>query len=291
MVKAIAEQHHVRMPSFFGYTLWSFAILVPLFGVVALAVLLRSPDGTESWSASRAPPSTARAVERRDRARAIAAPRRSSASRSSTSRTSVAGAPTSIGGAELHGASATRRCSTTRTRARAEWLDDFVARGRAAGRRGARAGGDGPARRRRSSREVPRHDLTLLGRARQLPVRDRGARSLHARPVLRRAGKPVHRGPGRAPTTPGRRCSSPTTAAPAPPARCAASPAAAWRAVAQVHVATVDDDGADAFEMAEQGVRAARASSACAAEPDNVVSIESTTEALPSTCAPSSAPA
>jgi Na+/H+ antiporter NhaD/arsenite permease-like protein len=35
MVKAIAEQHHVRMPSFFGYTLWSFAILVPLFGLVS----------------------------------------------------------------------------------------------------------------------------------------------------------------------------------------------------------------------------------------------------------------
>ena len=35
MVKAIAEQHHVRMPSFFGYTLWSLAILVPLFAVVA----------------------------------------------------------------------------------------------------------------------------------------------------------------------------------------------------------------------------------------------------------------
>jgi len=35
MVKAIAEQHHVRMPSFFGYTLWSLAILVPLFGVVS----------------------------------------------------------------------------------------------------------------------------------------------------------------------------------------------------------------------------------------------------------------
>jgi Na+/H+ antiporter NhaD/arsenite permease-like protein len=34
MVKAIAEAHHVRMPSFFGYTLWSFAILVPLFGIV-----------------------------------------------------------------------------------------------------------------------------------------------------------------------------------------------------------------------------------------------------------------
>jgi Na+/H+ antiporter NhaD/arsenite permease-like protein len=36
MVKAIAEQHHVRMPSFFGYTLWSLTILVPLFAVVAL---------------------------------------------------------------------------------------------------------------------------------------------------------------------------------------------------------------------------------------------------------------
>ena len=35
IVKSIAEQHHVRMPSFFGYTLWSFAILVPLFGIVS----------------------------------------------------------------------------------------------------------------------------------------------------------------------------------------------------------------------------------------------------------------
>jgi Na+/H+ antiporter NhaD/arsenite permease-like protein len=36
MIKAIAEQHHVRMPSFFGYTMWSFMILLPLFGAVAL---------------------------------------------------------------------------------------------------------------------------------------------------------------------------------------------------------------------------------------------------------------
>jgi Na+/H+ antiporter NhaD/arsenite permease-like protein len=36
MVKAIAEQHHVRMPSFFGYTMWSGAILLPLFLVVGL---------------------------------------------------------------------------------------------------------------------------------------------------------------------------------------------------------------------------------------------------------------
>ena len=36
MVKAIAEQHGVRLPSFFGYTLWSLGILVPIFGVVSL---------------------------------------------------------------------------------------------------------------------------------------------------------------------------------------------------------------------------------------------------------------
>jgi Na+/H+ antiporter NhaD/arsenite permease-like protein len=35
MVKAIAEQHGVRMPSFFGYTLWSFGILVPIFVLVS----------------------------------------------------------------------------------------------------------------------------------------------------------------------------------------------------------------------------------------------------------------
>jgi len=35
MVKAIAEQHRVRMPSFFGYVVWSGGILLPLFAVVA----------------------------------------------------------------------------------------------------------------------------------------------------------------------------------------------------------------------------------------------------------------
>lgn len=36
MVKAIAEQRGVPMPSFFGYLAWSFAILVPWFGVLTL---------------------------------------------------------------------------------------------------------------------------------------------------------------------------------------------------------------------------------------------------------------
>ena len=34
MVKSIAEENKVRMPSFFGYILWSFIILVPIFMLV-----------------------------------------------------------------------------------------------------------------------------------------------------------------------------------------------------------------------------------------------------------------
>jgi Na+/H+ antiporter NhaD/arsenite permease-like protein len=34
MVKAIAEERGVAMPSFFGYMAWSCAVLVPLFVVL-----------------------------------------------------------------------------------------------------------------------------------------------------------------------------------------------------------------------------------------------------------------
>jgi Na+/H+ antiporter NhaD/arsenite permease-like protein len=34
MVKAIAEENKVKMPSFFGYMLWSGAILIPTFIVL-----------------------------------------------------------------------------------------------------------------------------------------------------------------------------------------------------------------------------------------------------------------
>ena len=40
MVKAIAEQGGVKMPSFFGYMLWSGAILLPLFAVTTLVFFL-----------------------------------------------------------------------------------------------------------------------------------------------------------------------------------------------------------------------------------------------------------
>ena len=36
MVKAIAEENGVKMPSFFGYMAYSAAVLIPLFVVVTL---------------------------------------------------------------------------------------------------------------------------------------------------------------------------------------------------------------------------------------------------------------
>ena len=44
MVKAIAEENGVKMPSFFGYMAWSVGILIPIFLLVTL-VFFRLPDG------------------------------------------------------------------------------------------------------------------------------------------------------------------------------------------------------------------------------------------------------
>jgi Na+/H+ antiporter NhaD/arsenite permease-like protein len=40
MVKAIAEERGIKMPSFFGYMAWSIGILMPLFGVMTLIFFL-----------------------------------------------------------------------------------------------------------------------------------------------------------------------------------------------------------------------------------------------------------
>jgi Na+/H+ antiporter NhaD/arsenite permease-like protein len=39
MVKAIAEQSRIRMPSFFGYMAWSCVILLPAFVLLSLVFL------------------------------------------------------------------------------------------------------------------------------------------------------------------------------------------------------------------------------------------------------------
>ena len=36
MVKAVAEDRGIKMPSFFGYMAWSCAILLPLFALMTL---------------------------------------------------------------------------------------------------------------------------------------------------------------------------------------------------------------------------------------------------------------
>jgi Na+/H+ antiporter NhaD/arsenite permease-like protein len=40
MVKAIAEERGIEMPSFFGYMVWSLAILVPLYAVLVFLFFL-----------------------------------------------------------------------------------------------------------------------------------------------------------------------------------------------------------------------------------------------------------
>jgi len=40
MVKSICEERGIRMPSFFGYMLWSGGILLPLFALLTLLSLL-----------------------------------------------------------------------------------------------------------------------------------------------------------------------------------------------------------------------------------------------------------
>ena len=43
MVKAIAEENKIKMPSFFGYTLWSIGILIPLFLILTAVFFRTSP--------------------------------------------------------------------------------------------------------------------------------------------------------------------------------------------------------------------------------------------------------
>ena len=39
MVKSIAEENNVSMPSFFGYIIWSFLILTPVFIIVNVVMI------------------------------------------------------------------------------------------------------------------------------------------------------------------------------------------------------------------------------------------------------------
>ncbi len=64
MVKAIAEENGVKMPSFFGYMLWSCAVLVPLLPAGDVAVLQLSDQTVQPPSMMCACPVVNGAVAR-----------------------------------------------------------------------------------------------------------------------------------------------------------------------------------------------------------------------------------
>lgn len=188
----------------------------------------------------------------------------------------VAGAATSIGGASYRRDRDAALLEDAHRRARS-WLTRFIARCRAAdvASRALEITGS-PAE--MILAEVPRHDLTVLGR----DVNFRFETQEHDRytrdRILRRAGKPILLVPDR----------------PAPAGGAAliaydASPAAtrALRSFADcrlghgraIHVASVDDDGARAYEIASDGCRLL-AELGLRAVPENIVSSDSTAAAL-----------
>ena len=36
MIQSIAEENNIKMPSFFGYMLWSVVILIPIFMIISV---------------------------------------------------------------------------------------------------------------------------------------------------------------------------------------------------------------------------------------------------------------
>ncbi|HEU4733330.1 MAG TPA: universal stress protein [Kofleriaceae bacterium] len=188
----------------------------------------------------------------------------------------VAGAATSIGGASFRKDRDAALLDDARARARG-WLDALVARGRAAGVtvRALELAGR-PAE--LILAEAPRHDLIVLGRdvnfRFETQDRDRYTRDR----VLRRAGRPilVVPEPLAITGTAAMVCYDGSPAATRALHSFAGSGLARGR---QVHVATVHDDGATAFEIAARGC-ALLAERGVHALPENVVSTESITGAL-----------
>lgn len=193
----------------------------------------------------------------------------------------VAGGMPQVGNSRVrYGARAVPR-GDARLRTRA-WLADFVARGRAAG----------VAVRARSVHgrpdetipaEVPRHDLTVLGRDVRFRIEPSDPDRYTRDRILRRAGRPM--------------IVVPEPIAPAGSAVLLAydGSAAATRALhsladcrlargREVHVATVNADGARALEIALHGC-ALLGQLGVRAVPENVVSSESTAAALLTRCA------
>jgi nucleotide-binding universal stress UspA family protein len=189
----------------------------------------------------------------------------------------LAGAATSIGGTSFRKDRDAALLSDAHARAR-DWLDTFVQRGRAAGVavRALELTGR-PAE--MILAELPNHDLAMLGRdvnfRFETQEQDRYTRDR----VLRRAGRPVIVVPA-----------TPAAAGTAVMIMYDGSAAAirAMRSFAasglgrgrELYVATVDDDGANAYEMAERGCQSLLYEFGLHAKPENIVSAETVIDAL-----------
>jgi nucleotide-binding universal stress UspA family protein len=189
----------------------------------------------------------------------------------------VAGSATSIGGASFKKDRDEALLEDAHAHA-GEWLASFVQRGRAAGV---------PVRTLELTgrpaemilEEVPKHDLTVLGRHVNFRYETQDHDRYTRDRILRRAGKPVivvpeHR------ATAGRAVMITYDGSPAATRALRSFAGSRLARDRSLHVATVDDDGAVAFEMASRGCELLRREFNLAAEPENVVSVESISNAL-----------
>ncbi|HEX8113706.1 MAG TPA: universal stress protein [Kofleriaceae bacterium] len=187
-----------------------------------------------------------------------------------------AGAATNIGGASDRCDRDAALLEDTHARARA-WLADFVGCGRAAGvavRTLQIAGSPSEA----ILAEGPRHDLTVLGRDVQFRYETQEHDRYSRDRILRCTGRPVLLVPDQIAAT----GSAVMIGYDGSPAAIRALHSFADSQLARgraIHVATVDDDGAHAFETATRGC-GLLAGLGIRAVPENVASSESTAAAL-----------
>ena len=189
----------------------------------------------------------------------------------------VSGSATSIGGASFKKDRDEALLEDAHAHA-AEWLEGFVRRGRAAGVpvRALELTGR-PAE--MILEEVPKHDLTVLGRHVNFKFETQEHDRYTRDRILRRCGKPVIVVPEH-PATAGPRVMLAYDGSSAALRALRSFAASGLARQRLLHVATVDDDGANGFEIASQGCALLRREFGLVAEPENVVSAEPIVEAL-----------
>jgi nucleotide-binding universal stress UspA family protein len=189
----------------------------------------------------------------------------------------IAGSATSIGGASFKKERDAVLLEDAHARA-AAWLEGLVVRGRTAGLtvRTLELAGR-PAE--MILEQVPNHDLTVLGRHVNFRFETQDHDRYTRDRILRRAGKPILVVPEHCVAA----GSAVMLAYDGSPAAARALRSFAGSGLARdrsLHVATVDDDGANAFDTASRGCELLRREFGLVAEPENVVSTESITNAL-----------